>query len=101
MDGSNPRNLCRSSQPNYNGDWSPGGSRIVFDSQSPGDNTTAALYTVHATAQVLEKSRIRKRAVFSRAGLPMERGSSSAWGGKKIMSDCSSWILMVVISCKS
>jgi len=55
MDGSNPRNLSRSSQPNYNGDWSPGGSRIVFVSQSPGDNTTAALYTVHADGSGIRK----------------------------------------------
>ncbi|MEE2993041.1 MAG: hypothetical protein VX603_07695 [Gemmatimonadota bacterium] len=101
MDGANPRNLSRRSQPNYNGNWSPGESRFFFVSQSPGNNTTAALYTVHADGSVIEKSRMRKRAVFSRAGLPMERGSSSAWGGKKIMSDCSSGIFMVVISSKS
>ncbi len=55
MDGSNPRNLSRRSQPNYNGDWSPGGSRIVFVSQSPGDKTTAALYTVHADGSGIRK----------------------------------------------
>ncbi len=55
MDGANPRNLSRRSQPNYNGNWSRGGSRIVFVSQSPWDNTTAALYTVHADGSVIRK----------------------------------------------
>ena len=55
MDGANPRNLSRRSQPNYNGNWSRGGSRIVFVSQNPWDNTTAALYTVHADGSVIRK----------------------------------------------
>ncbi len=55
MDGANPRNLSRRSQPHYNGNWSRGGSRIVFVSQSPWDNTTAALYTGHAEGSGIRK----------------------------------------------